>query len=479
MPSVAASYDIPKQNFTLRHAIQVAPVDRIIYQGLVDRLIVAIDPKLTAATFSHRLRGASTEYIFKNSVQQWKNFRAAVRDTAGDPTYSYLVVTDIAQYYENIDFRKLKPQLENVLGEDLTAERQACIDAIIGCLKRWSPYRFRGLPQNLDASSFIGNAFLDYVDRRMTRVTPKYFRYMDDIRILTSNEADARKMLMILTVLLREQGLGVNARKTEMIERDSQRWGEVLAPEDRDLNEIDELVKSRDHDLIQQGANKVVEKTRGLLSKRQTGEGAFRFCINRLVSLRRYRGLEWPDLADITDSLLELLVSRPCDTDIVCRYLSVSDFNARQDSRLESLVLSEPRCVYPWQNYHLWVLLVQRRLRSGALLAKAYEILENSAADPNLSGACLYLGACGEYADRTAVRNRYSLEQPYPVRRAQLVALQELHAVDRTPLYREERSDPSFSALTEHLDGLADPVYVPDPPPVERDEIFDFTLSVY
>jgi len=478
-PDTAASYDIPKQNFTLRHAIHLSPVDRIVYQALVDRLAPEVDPKLAETVFSHRLRDPSAEYMFKNNIEQWKRFRAAVRDAARDTHVSHLVVTDIAQYYENIDFRKLKPQLENVLGGSVAKEHQACVDSMIRLLKRWTPYKYHGLPQNMDASSFVGNAFLDYIDRRVLRLTAKYFRYMDDIRILATSEAEARRLLMSLIVFLRELGLGVNARKTEIVDRDSARWHELMAQEDPSLDAIDVLIKSNDHKQIQSAVPKIVDKVRRLILEGKTGDGPFRFCINRLVTLRRYMGLSWPNLADVTASVLDLLVTRPCDTDVLCRYLAVAEFDASLESRLASLILDEPRCIYAWQNYHLWVLLVQRCIRTDALFRRAHAILETSTVDPNLSGACLYLGSCGEYSDRTAIKNRYSAEQPYPVRRAQLVALQELHAVEREPLFSGEREEPSFSNLAAYLDDLGDPVYVPDPPPVERDELYDFTLTVY
>jgi hypothetical protein len=102
-PSGTASRQIPKPNFTLRHCINLYPLDRIVYQALIDKLIPLLDPKLSDRVFSHRLREPGSKLIFKNGPDQWKAFRRAVREAVTSDRTNYLVVTDLAQYYENIN----------------------------------------------------------------------------------------------------------------------------------------------------------------------------------------------------------------------------------------------------------------------------------------------------------------------------------------------------------------------------------------
>jgi len=79
-PRKGISCPIPKANFTIRDAIQVTALDRVVYQALVDRLIPHVDRALSPTVFSHRLRGPSDEWMFLRSVQQWKKSLHAVKD---------------------------------------------------------------------------------------------------------------------------------------------------------------------------------------------------------------------------------------------------------------------------------------------------------------------------------------------------------------------------------------------------------------
>ena len=90
------------------------------------------------------------------------------------------------------------------------------IGALISLLKRWSPDGFRGIPQNQDASSFLGNVYLSYIDKCMLSLKYNYFRYMDDIRIVCKDEFAARKALKNLIINLRKIGLNVNPKKTKI-----------------------------------------------------------------------------------------------------------------------------------------------------------------------------------------------------------------------------------------------------------------------
>jgi hypothetical protein len=154
-PHRGASYHIPKANFTIRDSIYISPIDRLVYQALIDRLIVHIDPLVSPGVFSHRLRSPTAKWIFYSGVEQWKKFLDAVKLELHERPNSWLVITDLSQYFETVRFRFLKRQLEEMLGEKLTPDLQDCIDALMGCLSAWSPYEGYGLPQNIEASSFF------------------------------------------------------------------------------------------------------------------------------------------------------------------------------------------------------------------------------------------------------------------------------------------------------------------------------------
>src|SRR5271156_3437509 len=113
-PRKGVSYDVPKANFTIRDSICISPLDRLVYQALIDRLIITVDPRLSSGVFSHRLRGPTAKWIFHSGVNQWKKFLDAVKTELVAKSESWLVITDLSQYFETIKFRELKRQLEDV-----------------------------------------------------------------------------------------------------------------------------------------------------------------------------------------------------------------------------------------------------------------------------------------------------------------------------------------------------------------------------
>jgi hypothetical protein len=78
-------------------------------------------------------------------------------------------VTDVTHYFEAIRYSVLRRQLENIAQDAAREDLLPCVGALLTCLYAWSPYGGYGLPQNIDASSFLGNVVLDAVDKRMAR----------------------------------------------------------------------------------------------------------------------------------------------------------------------------------------------------------------------------------------------------------------------------------------------------------------------
>lgn len=479
-PHRGVSYAVPKANFTIRDSIYITPLDRLVYQALVDKLIPIADPLLSSNVFSHRLRGPQTKWIFRSGVQQWKRFFDAVKLALVERRGAFLVTTDVTQYFEAIRFKALRKQLENVLSQAGRIDLQSSVDALLSCLHEWSPYDGYGLVQNVDASSFLGNMLLDCVDRLMAKDGYVMFRYMDDIRIVVDSEAHARKALVRLCSHLRALGLGLNAAKTEVLGPDSPRLLTHLHEEDPDITMIEDAVGKRTRESAQDIVQILFQKTIRLIDERKVDERVFRFCLNRIASLRAYRNLELPNGEEITDVVLRLLVVRPVETDTFCRYLEVAPLNERHMAEIRRLLVSEPLFVYNWQSFHLWRLVSQRGLQCPELTSKAHRLLTCEPLSPETAGAALYLGARGDYADRQAIAGILSSVDRGLVGRCYQVAIQQLHKGERTKIYSDiAEGDWEAAVLTDYVGALHEPVYVDNPPKVEIEDLPDAMPSVY
>jgi hypothetical protein len=479
-PRRGISYSVPKANFTIRDSIHIGALDRIVYQALVDRIIAVIDPCFSSSVFSHRLRNPGAKWIFHSSVSQWKQFSDAVKTRIRARRGSWLVVTDLSQYFELVKFRCLKRQLEQIPGEKLTPELKRCVDVLMECLRAWSPYEGYGLVQNVDASSFLGNALLDGIDKLMEKDGYATIRYMDDIRIVVRSEADARRALMSLVSHLRDIGLGLNSAKTAVLSPDSPGIQEHLRDDDPEVAAIEQAISTKDRATIQGIVDLLFGKALKLFNDGHVGERVFRFCLNRVASLRAYRNLNLPESSSLTDGVLRLLVQRPVETDTFCRYLEVAPLTVQQLREIERLITRESLCVYPWQNFHLWRLASQRRIQSGALIRRAHQIIVGSHSSPEIGAAALYLGSCGDYADRQKLRKMLSLPTSALVKRCLQISVQELNRSERNAAYRELAADDKESGiLMEHLQGLHEPIYVDNPPQVSIEDLPDAMPSVY
>jgi hypothetical protein len=439
-PRPGLSYDVPKANFTIRDSIYISALDRLVYQALVDHLIIHIDPLLSAGVFSHRLRGDKTRWIFHSGVKQWRHFLDAIRTTLSAAQKSWLVITDLSQYFETVRFNFLKRHLEEILSEKLTVSLQGCIDVLMKCLRTWSPYNGYGLPQNMDPSSFLGNVLLDRVDKRMERDGFQIARYIDDIRVIVPSEADARKALMKLVAYLRDIGLGLNSAKTEVIAPGSERLDKYLFVEDPEVSIIERAIATKRRVDIQEVVPLLFDKAQRLLENGQTGERIFRFCLNRIATLRAYGNLELPNAHSLTTAVLRLLVLRPAETDTFCRYLEVAPLSDEHCAELESLLTDEPLCVYMWQNFQLWRLASQHKIKTDKLIRKAHTIISSEIVSPVSAAVALYLGADGDYVDREAIQKKLATAPGAGmVKRCLLIAIQELNKPERNATYGHHR----------------------------------------
>jgi hypothetical protein len=95
--------------------------------------------------------------------------------------FKFLVVTDIAAYFENIQLPILRDVLLRIFPQD-----QKIVNFLISVLEYWCPHTnqhrtfHRGIPQGTQISSFLGNLFLMPLDAVMESFCAehpaKYFR---------------------------------------------------------------------------------------------------------------------------------------------------------------------------------------------------------------------------------------------------------------------------------------------------------------
>jgi hypothetical protein len=250
--------DVPKNDRSVRPGSTLPIIDSIYLYAIAQRLAPLLDPLLCDCAYAWRLNPSadrSGEPLFSDRSQSQDNreappegpFEDSISDTEDQETefpydwfanwilfhaasraaslkYEHVAVTDIVAYFENISLDVLREQIKERLEIDEVVKE--LIDRLFRLLEfwAWSPEgilpRAFGLPQGNNVSSFLSNIYLVGLDQEMLDIvngdTTKYFRYVDDIRLYTSDRDEARMALVKLERVLRSLDLNVQTAKTKV-----------------------------------------------------------------------------------------------------------------------------------------------------------------------------------------------------------------------------------------------------------------------
>lgn len=225
--------------------------DALILQALSDALWAEIKKKAPSKNayyapgdqkFSNMHRGHEADY---GPTDPWLSFQEAIFGFAEER--EYVVVTDIANYYDFISYEHLR----NVLSS-LSLVNESALDLLIYSLSfmLWQPdYMPRvsvGLPQiNLDAPRLLAHCFLFEIDRLITaKPGVEFARFMDDMDIGVDDLPTAKGLVRDLDLALQTRQVRLNSGKTKILDHaQATRHFEIY--ENRILDKLSEEINTR------------------------------------------------------------------------------------------------------------------------------------------------------------------------------------------------------------------------------------------
>jgi hypothetical protein len=446
-PSDLLKIDMPKKRYTLRPGSNMIPEDRIVYQAVVDFISSEVEEPPADCVFSYRLsknnKNRRSNTMFKFWRPLWLEMKRKMRDVYANG-YRCLLRTDIAAYFEHIDHRILRA---NVLNGQV--KEKQILNLLGTLLKKWavSDVKHIGIPQGCDASSFIGSLYLINLDKIMKREGFKYFRYSDEIYILTKDEREARKAIQSIIHELRMFHLNLQDAKTDII-TDPKRVEEEIGTEEEDKRkDFDyEFQRKRKKGRIEEPEEEIVKQYNEVTRYGRAKEvelSKFKWCINRLgmvgsdraVNFILRRLANFPFLADLCFEYLRPFANRPRVKD------KITDFLTSQDN------------IYDWQE--MWLLFTlshASNLSDGQLDVLRGIIKGEHKHWTSRVAAILALGKLGDNADKTWLRNLYSSEHNGCVKRAIAVSVHNLPKSVRNEFYSGIKNDsPSMERLVNYL----------------------------
>lgn len=293
-----AKIDVAKENFSVRPAIIMDPLDRLIYQALVDRLSFEFIGNLKGWAFGWRLpvKDPSRGRYVSNS-KQWEWYRSRLNFLSG--WYQVGLMTDIVSYFASIPIPRIQEEITR-RGRD-TRLTQRLNDLLEG----WSQVAGRsGLPQRSMASAVLANMYLAPADDVIHQFAPEArsawtmgrnaaTRWMDDIWMFGRDAGDLRKAQVAMQEVLSQLGLDMNFGKTDVLE------GDELISRARELEH-----SAVDEDLAQATPtgvplNELIEKQ--LTKPEHASRTSLRFITTRLREHELFDRV--PDFAENADRM--------------------------------------------------------------------------------------------------------------------------------------------------------------------------------
>lgn len=220
--------DVPKENFGIRPAVVMEPLDRVLYQSLVDSVSEKLIGDLAPWVHGWRLsRSQPIAGLYSPSDYEWKKYRSHLK--AGALFCDCGLKSDIVSCFSSIPVDRVCEDVVRKAGNDLITKR------LIQMLEAFDGTPGRGgLAQRSTASSVLANMYLerlryvlnDYAERNNSIFFSALggapiLRWMDDLWMFGDDEAQLRSLQVDLQGVARDAGLELNLGKTKMLTDES------------------------------------------------------------------------------------------------------------------------------------------------------------------------------------------------------------------------------------------------------------------
>lgn len=235
-----------------RHLVFLNPEDAVVLESVADFIMPIIKKAQPCdnSYFSRNHKQPKGPEVIDDSFAYpwwilWPQFQKRILNFAEHR--KIIVVTDVATYYDTIDFTRLRNFISS-LGEF----SEIFLDFLFFLFERfvwrpdYLPFPGKGLPQlNLDAPRLVAHAFLFEIDGFLNEVTNGDFvRWLDDIDFGCDSYREAQQILRDMDELLLSRGLHLNSSKTKIFLRE-EAFKHFQLRENRYLSVLEKRIKRR------------------------------------------------------------------------------------------------------------------------------------------------------------------------------------------------------------------------------------------
>ncbi len=275
-PAVAVA--VPKSPLFVRQGSDLTLSDRLAYQAVVQEIEKYVDPRLSDRVYAARTRDKNRKFK-RGSTQPWLNWKTDAYKAA-EACDGWTIKTDITAYFDFIEHDRLMVLLHEAQVPELL------LRPLRAMLRTWPSVQGRGLPQGPDASRVLANYYLVEVDDATEALGDiEYFRFMDDVRIVSRSRAQATRALQNFGYLAYQIGLPLSTQKTQAMGLSEARAD--LVDDELDALAYDfDVTPEQDSREVRQRLSKLFESAIPSQGSGQMNARRARFSIYRLFRRR-------------------------------------------------------------------------------------------------------------------------------------------------------------------------------------------------
>ena len=394
-PRPAQTIDVPKSSLAVRPGTVLEIEDALVLQAIACQIAPKLDSKLPEGVHSWRVKpNAKGNDLFNDHEMlefpflkgrtirrelaiiepwyaAWPEFMEQLQYAYEQEGYSFLVMSDIVAYFENIDLGLLR----DILLQHLP-QQQRIVNFLMSLLRYWTWPSIegatvsRGIPQGNGMSSFLGNIYLLPLDEAFAafgkRHQIRYLRYMDDVKVFAKDKQTALRALFCMNDHLRRLRLNIQGAKTDILE------GEDIRPVffDARISDANTVIAA-----IQKSKKLSTAKARELAGdlENHVKTLARRKSILKDADLRLFRRL-LTAFTLLRNSRMVTLTLNQLDVNpdsrllnSAVRYLRAQSRNLKTIASRVISLLEKPEQLFPYQEAHFFMVMrYMRRIPSEA-----------------------------------------------------------------------------------------------------------------
>lgn len=217
-PPVNINTSVPLGYTGFRWATQIDPIWNAYYLSAVLSIAEEIEtiriPKSENIIYSYRF-SPNTDFKLFDPRYNWLKFQIdSLTYLEENDKYNYVVICDIADFYNRIYHHPLENALERLSVENDIPKKVKKI------IQKFSNTKSYGLPIGGEASRILAELVLNNTDRLLHSKGIKFKRFVDDIHIFCESLQEAHSALYFLAMkLMRNEGLAIQKHKTQIQSR--------------------------------------------------------------------------------------------------------------------------------------------------------------------------------------------------------------------------------------------------------------------